>query len=111
MPRVRIKPGLSHRTLDGLRYGGDVIDVTDAEIASFGDKFEPLADDEKTPHQRIADSVMQVMATGGIVDATDGARELAAEHGIPLVNVKGTGKDGRILISDVSAAIGDKHDS
>ena len=103
MPRVKVKPGLTHRTPDGIRHGGKVIDVTEAEVVSFGDKFI-LPEEEKTPHQRIVDSVMQVMATGN-VDATDGARELAAEHGIPLSTIKGSGKDGRVLISDVSAAI------
>jgi len=38
-------------------------------------------------------------------DATPAAAELAAEQGIELTTLEGTGKDGRILKSDVEAAI------
>lgn len=37
------------------------------------------------------------------IDATDAAIELAAELGIDLATVSGTGAGGRILISDVRA--------
>lgn len=39
------------------------------------------------------------------VDATSAAEELAAEHGVDLAGVEGTGKDGRVLKSDVQAAV------
>ncbi|MGH7540069.1 MAG: 50S ribosomal protein L21 [Gemmatimonadota bacterium] len=39
------------------------------------------------------------------IDVTDVARELAEEHGIDLASLEGTGKDGRILKSDVEKAI------
>lgn len=39
------------------------------------------------------------------VDVTGAAEELAAEHGIDLTALEGTGKDGRILKADVQAAI------
>jgi pyruvate/2-oxoglutarate dehydrogenase complex dihydrolipoamide acyltransferase (E2) component len=39
------------------------------------------------------------------VDATDSARELAEENGLDLGTVTGTGSGGRILKSDVEAAI------
>lgn len=38
------------------------------------------------------------------VDATEGAEDLAAELGIDLATVEGTGKDGRITKGDVEAA-------
>jgi pyruvate/2-oxoglutarate dehydrogenase complex dihydrolipoamide acyltransferase (E2) component len=41
------------------------------------------------------------------VDATDSAKELAAEHEVDLSEVKGTGKDGRITKPDVEAALPD----
>jgi len=39
------------------------------------------------------------------IAATDTARELAAEAGIDLASIQGTGKEGRILKSDVQKAI------
>lgn len=39
------------------------------------------------------------------VEATDSARELAAEAGLDLAAIEGTGKEGRILKSDVQKAI------
>lgn len=39
------------------------------------------------------------------VDATDAARELAVEEGVDLVDIGGTGSDGRVLKSDVEAAV------
>lgn len=39
------------------------------------------------------------------IAATDTARELAAEAGIDLATIQGTGKEGRILKSDVQKAI------
>lgn len=39
------------------------------------------------------------------IDATPAAEELAAEHGIALAELEGTGKDGRILKSDVESAV------
>ena len=44
-------------------------------------------------------------------DATDTARELAAEAGIDLAGIKGTGKEGRILKSDVQKAIKEQEGS
>jgi len=39
------------------------------------------------------------------IDATDTARSLAEENGIDLATIEGTGKEGRILKSDVAKAI------
>lgn len=41
----------------------------------------------------------------GSVDATPDAEALAEEHGILLSEIEGSGKDGRILKSDVQAVI------
>lgn len=40
-----------------------------------------------------------------MADATPAAQELAEEKGIDLGNVKGSGKDGRVLVEDVEAAL------
>lgn len=39
------------------------------------------------------------------VDATSAARELAVEEGVDLAGIEGTGNDGRVLKSDVEAAV------
>lgn len=43
----------------------------------------------------------------GDIDATDGAVDLAVEHGIDLTTIKGTGANGRIVLRDVKAVIGE----
>jgi len=97
MVRVTIRPGMHHR--ESLR-GGDVADVTEAELAAFGDKFvvsreqpevEPVPEPEADPWAGL--------------DVTDGARALAEEHGINPHLVRGSGKGGRILKVDVVGAI------
>lgn len=45
-----------------------------------------------------------VPSTG--VDATEGALEAAADLGIDITTVQGSGKDGRITKADVEAAAG-----
>ena len=42
------------------------------------------------------------------IEATETARTLAEEHGIDLATLEGTGKEGRILKSDVEKAIKDR---
>lgn len=39
------------------------------------------------------------------VDITDAARDLAAEHGIDVSTVEGTGKDGRVLKGDIQKIV------
>jgi len=53
------------------------------------------------PHESIETEVVD----SGEVDATAAAEELAAEEGLALEEVDGTGKDGRVLKSDVQAVI------
>jgi pyruvate/2-oxoglutarate dehydrogenase complex dihydrolipoamide acyltransferase (E2) component len=37
--------------------------------------------------------------------ATEAAMALAAEHGVDLREVEGTGEDGRVLVADVEAVL------
>jgi len=103
MVRVTIRPGMHHR--EGLR-GGDIVDVSEAELAAFGDKFIVLGEQPELkvepapePHPLSDDGPWAGL------DATDGAISLAEEHGVNLCELSGTGAGGRILKRDVAEAI------
>lgn len=81
---VTVRPGMHHGR---SHHGGDVIDVTEADLRAFGDKFiiPPI---DATP------------------EAWDAARERGWGEDV-MRFIEGSGKDGRILKSDVEAAGGD----
>ncbi len=60
-----------------------------------------------TPVEVVVDETPAVVETAPVVefDITDSARELAEEAGLDLATIEGTGKEGRILKSDVQKAI------
>jgi len=68
-----------------------------AEKSEAKAKPAPKAEAEKAP--------TEAPVAEGVVDITDAARELAEEHGIDLSAIEGSGKEGRILKSDIDKAI------
>jgi len=72
------------------------IDLEDATVSAAP---EP----EAAPAEPEAGAATEAGEADGI-DVTDAAAELADEHGLELAEIEGTGKDGRILKSDVEAA-------
>jgi 2-oxoglutarate dehydrogenase E2 component (dihydrolipoamide succinyltransferase) len=58
----------------------------------------PAVEVEVEPEPEVVEAPVEV-------DATDTARSLAEENGIDLSTLEGTGKEGRILKSDVTKAI------
>lgn len=95
---AEIKPGLNHQ--GGKLQGGDVFLPTEAEWEAFGDKFLP-ADPPVTEMKENAASEVDVSE----VDASEAARNAAEEAGIDLRDVEGSGKDGKIVLQDVKAAM------
>ena len=101
-----------------LKQAGDAIEVVADEVSEaigevseagksvadeIGDVFEAAGD-------VISDAADDPWGTAkDVLDALDGedaspaAAELAASEGVDLASVEGSGKDGRILVSDVKA--------
>lgn len=67
---------------------------TPAPEAKAEKKPEPKAEAKPAPKPAADD-----------IDITDAARELAEANGLDLATIKGTGKEGRILKSDIDKAI------
>ena len=60
---------------------------------------------DKADKEQEKQAAAEVSEAPGDVDATDGAAEFAAEHGVDLASVPGSGKDGRVTKSDVEASV------
>lgn len=58
-----------------------------------------------SPEPEIESILPPVQEQDDGVLTTEKARELAAQHGIDLATVKGTGAEGRVLVKDVEAVI------
>jgi pyruvate/2-oxoglutarate dehydrogenase complex dihydrolipoamide acyltransferase (E2) component len=68
-----------------------------------------LAEHEMTPEIRRSPllEVQEVTPVGErVVDATNAARVLAAELGVDLASIEGTGEEGRIIKADVERVAG-----
>lgn len=74
-----------------------------ADKAKTAEKAKPVSEPKAKKAPKKAEKTATPAATA--IDATPTAKELAEEAGIDLASVEGTGKDGRILKSDVQAVI------
>lgn len=76
--------------------------VDDPEEDPFGLRYE--AGDGPYPAETFGDhfeALLEMGAIGEAVEATEAASALAAESGVTLTRVEGTGAGGRILKEDV----------
>jgi large subunit ribosomal protein L21 len=84
------------------------IDLEDAAVSTPAETGAAPADAEAAPAEEpAAEEAGAATGAGEVeeIDATDAAAELAEEHGLELAAIEGTGKEGRILKSDVEAAV------
>jgi len=91
------------------------VDITDAareladehgiDIAALVDALEEEEAGEAGEDEEPVRAEEEQGLTAEEVDITDAARELADEHGIDITTLEGTGKDGRVLKSDVQDAV------
>lgn len=106
MVRVKVLSG-THRHVDGQRYTrGMELEVSEEVYDAFGFKFEKLPDKE-AEREPLTESTEQDPETEWEdAYATGAAIDLALEHGVSPSEVKGTGLEGRVLLSDVRRALG-----
>lgn len=126
MVRVRLIGG-SHAK-DGRRWTrGDVLEVSQEDFESFKFKFERLPDAEAEPEpltkteettEAAAEQEVETATEEGDteeasledawydVDTTNAARRMALDNNLSPDDVEGTGKDGRVIKSDVRRALG-----
>lgn len=111
----KMKRRKGYRKKQGHRQGFTEVRVLDIEIgsgATTGRKAgRKKAEAPSTPaagppaEAPVAEVAAEAPEAPAKIEATDTARALAEEHGIDLATLEGTGKDGRILKSDVEKAI------
>lgn len=91
--KVKVKDGVKYG-VGGKYAAGTVLEVTEAELSAFQDKLEPLAT-ANWPELVAFESP----------EPTEAAKKFAAENGVDLTAITGTGKNERITLSDVKAAM------
>ena len=79
--------------------------VADARMAQAAEENDnnaaAPANDETGAAVKAAQADAKAKAVGEGAAATDAAAKLAAEHGLDLAEVEGTGKDGQVTAADV----------
>ena len=108
---------------EGTVAVGEPIGYLEGEESGLGDLFGG-DDDEVAPEEPAAEEPVpeepasggapddpparesEPVATSGPIAAVPRARGLAREHGLDLTQVRGSGADGVVTVSDVEAAIG-----
>lgn len=96
----------NYRRKYGHRQPYTEIRVVDIEFGEPGEVGPaPETAEEVAPEEAPEAAEEAVEEAEEEVDVTNAARELADEHGIDITTIDGTGKDGRVLKSDVQDAV------
>lgn len=99
--------------LDGV--AAPSVEEPDVEVEEAPDEAEAAveveeeaaaeAEEEEVVEEAAVEAVEEDQDEAPEIDITPAAAELAEEHDLDLTSIEGTGKDGRILKSDVQGAI------
>lgn len=102
----KMKRRKGYRKKQGHRQGFTEVRIVDIGLGGRGaKKARKAAKAEPAPAEAEAAPAEAEAGPEGAAEITDAARELAEAHGIDLSTIEGSGKDGRILKSDVERAI------
>jgi pyruvate/2-oxoglutarate dehydrogenase complex dihydrolipoamide acyltransferase (E2) component len=82
--------------------------LAEGEVAPVSAKPEIATNRERGSGSRHSHTILETPRSGGVPKASPAARRLAAQHGIDLNLVKGSGPGGRIVEADVLARVAQK---
>jgi large subunit ribosomal protein L21 len=108
----KMKRRKGYRRKQGHRQGFTDVRILDIDVGSEmsakrrpAKKKEAPAAAEAAVQEQVDAKVAQVSGEAAEILITDSARALAEEAALDLASIEGTGKEGRILKSDVQKAI------
>ncbi|MEJ2546982.1 MAG: 50S ribosomal protein L21 [Gemmatimonadota bacterium] len=107
----KMKRRKGYRRKQGHRQGFTEIRILDIDFGAGRSVEPPKAEAPKPKKKPVEAEAEKPVEAKAEIEATDSARELAAEAGIDLATIEGTGKEGRILKSDVQKAIKEQEGS
>lgn len=110
----KMKRRKGYRRKQGHRQGFTEVRVLDIDFGtgkSVGRKAEAAPKKAEAAPTKVAPEAKAEVPAVAELDITDSAREMAEEAGLDLSTVVGTGKEGRILKSDVQKAIKERDEA
>ena len=85
--------------------------LADGEAAPVSAAAKPTHTLPNRETSRISSLPQQELSSGGPLRATPVAKRVAAQHGVDLAQVKGSGPGGRIIEADVLVVVSQRHEA